>query len=164
MYAFLARWADRLINLSAVIGSAGLIFEVAVILVDVTGRLFNTPLYGAQDLSEMTMSIVVFGGMAMADKLRAHVAVDIFEEQFPAWLNRSSDVFSALAGAAIFAGIAWTVYQSSQISLMLNLATNVIGLPKAWFQWALCAFSVITSFAMLLRAFEMLARKREQHA
>ncbi len=164
MHAFIARWADRLINLSAFLGSLGLIFEVAVILVDVIGRLFNSPLRGAQDLSEMTMAIVVFGGMAMADKLRAHVAVDIFEQQFPDWLNKTADFISAIAGAAIFAGIAWTVYESSLLSQMLNLKTNIIGLPKAWFQWAVCVFSIIAALGMLLRAFEMLVLKKEQHA
>ncbi len=164
MYAFLARWADRLINLSAFIGSLGLVVEVAVILVDVIGRLFNSPLKGAQDLSEMTMAIVVFGGMATADRLRAHVAVDIFEQQFPEWLNKSADFLSALIGAAIFLGIAWTVYDSSLISQMLNLKTNIIGLPKAWFQWAVCIFSIITALGMLLRAFQMLAVKREQYS
>lgn len=164
MNAFITRWADRLIDLSALIGSVGLIFEVAVILTDVIGRLFGAPLYGAQDLSEMTMSIVVFGGMATADKLRAHIAVDIFEESFPDWLNRFADFFSALAGAAIFIGIAWTVYDSSKISQMLHLATNVIGLPKAWFQWVLCVFSLIAALSMLLRAVEMLVGKRKEHA
>jgi len=147
--------ADRLIGLSAMIGSVGLIFEVIVILVDITGRYFGHPLIGAQDMSQMAMVIVVFGGMALCDKLGGHIAVDVFEHYFAGWLNRSTDIISALIGCVIFAGIAWTVWESSQLSLMLTLKTNIISLPKAYFQWALCAFAVITALAMLLRAAEL---------
>lgn len=55
--------ADRLIGLSAVLGSLGLLVEVGIILTDVIGRLFGHPLFGSQDLITMTMVIVVFGGM-----------------------------------------------------------------------------------------------------
>ncbi len=155
--------ADWLISLSAMIGSAGLLFEVVIIIIDVIGRFFGHPLVGAQDMSQMAMVIVVFGGMALCDKLGGHIAVDVFEGHFPHWLNRATNVAAALLGSVIFAGIAWTVWESSKLSLMLNLSTNVINLPKAYFQWALCAFSTITAIAMLLRAFEMTVSGRDIH-
>lgn len=151
--------ANRLISLSATIGGIGLIFEVVLILVDVVLRFFGAPLVGAQDLSQMTMTIVVFGGMALCDKLGGHVAVDIFETSFPRWLNYLTDIVSAFLGALIFACLAWTVYESSKISIMLHLATNIIGLPKNYFQWAVSTFSAITAFAMLLRGIELLLYK-----
>ena len=61
----LHKFAEGLIRLSAIIGTLGLLFVVAVIVVDVVGRNFGAPLYGAQDLVMMTMVIVVFGGMAL---------------------------------------------------------------------------------------------------
>lgn len=161
MLSIVRQIADRLISLSAMIGSIGLIFEVCVILVDVTGRYFGHPLIGAQDMSQMAMVIVVFGGMALCDKLGGHIAVDVFEHSFPGWLNRFTDISGALIGCAIFAGIAWTVWESSQLSLMLKLKTNIISLPKAWFQWSLCAFAAITALAMLLRAIELAFNGRD---
>ncbi|MFZ2099469.1 MAG: TRAP transporter small permease [Oricola sp.] len=155
--------ADRLISLSALVGSIGLVVEVAVILVDVVGRYFGSPLKGAQDISQMAMVIVVFGGMALCDKLGGHIAVDLFEKSFPDWLNRLSDFLSAMIGALIFGGIAWTIYTSSKLSLMLNLATNVIYLPKAYFQWAICVFAAITAFAMILRAISLATAKHHVH-
>lgn len=148
----LQTFTDRLIGLSVFIGSIGLLFEVAVVLVDVIGRAFGAPLFGSQDLISMTMVLVVFGGMALTDKIGGHVSVDLFERYFPPAFNRWVDVVSALLGAAIFLGIAWTVYDSSKISAMLNLSTNLLNLPKAWFQWALSALAVVTALAMTLRA------------
>ncbi len=153
--------ADRLIGLSAIIGALGLIAEVAIILFDVIGRAFGYPLLGSQDLITMTMVIVVFGAMALCDRNGGHIAIDIFERQFPAGFNKAIDILSALLGAVIFAMIAWTVYESARLSVMLNLSTNLLNLPKAWFQWALCAFSVLTATGMTLRAVELVLGIRD---
>lgn len=155
MLDILRRTADRLIGLSASIGSVGLILEVCVILVDVIGRAFGHPLFGSQDLVTMTMVILVFGGMALCDRRGGHIAVDILERTYPVAFNRLIDIASALLGALIFAFIAWTVWESARLSLMLNLSTNLLQLPKAWFQWALCGFALLTAAGMALRAVEL---------
>ena len=157
----LRRGADRLIGLSATIGALGLFVETGVILVDVIGRAFGSPLFGSQDIIMMTMVIVVFGGMSRCDRIGGHIGVDIFERHLPPGLNRAIDVVSALLGAVIFAGIAWAVWDSSRISQMLNLSTNLLGLPKAWFQWALAGFSGLTALGLLLRAAELALTGRD---
>lgn len=157
----LRRIADRLIGLSAILGSLGLIFEVVVILADVIGRAFGRPLYGSQDLVTMTMVILVFGGMAMCDRQGGHIAVDLLERRYPAALNRALDVVAALLGAVIFVFIAWAVRDSARLSVMLNLSTNLLELPKAWFQWVLCGLSLLTALGLLLRAVELTVTGRD---
>jgi TRAP-type C4-dicarboxylate transport system permease small subunit len=148
----LDRWAAGLTSLAALIGTLGLITEVVVILIDVVGRYFGAPLSGAQDVSTMAMVILVFGGMALCDRLGGHIAVDLFEPAMPRWMRQAGDVISAILGAAIFIGIAWTMWESAQLSKMLNLATNIIQLPKVWFQYVVVVFSLIAAFGMGLRA------------
>ena len=63
--------------------------------------------------------------------------------------------------AAIFALIAWSVIESASLSVMLNLKTNLLGLPKAWFQWALAAFSALTAIGMALRAAELALHRHD---
>lgn len=164
MLARLWSWADRLINLSAFFGTVCLMLQVTVIIVDVVGRYFGSPLTGARDITQMAMVIVVFGGMALCDRIGGHISVDVFENFLPARLNRLSDIVSPLIGAAIFFAIAWTVWESAALSRMLNLATNIIYLPKAWFQYVMVVMSVITGIAMLLRAAEAaISGKRAPH-
>ena len=155
MIAHLRTWADRLIGLSATIGALGLLVEVAVILTDVIGRAFGYPLYGSQDMITMAMVILVFGGMAMCDRDGGHIAVDIFEPRYPSWLNRFIDIFAAALGAIIFVFIAWAILESAKLSVMLNLSTNLLRLPKAWFQRGLAGLSIVTALGMLLRAVEL---------
>lgn len=147
--------ADRLIHLSATLGSLALVVEVVVILVDVIGRAFGKPLYGSQDLVTMTLVIVVFGAMALCDRAGGHIAVDLLERYYPPRMNLIIDIVAALIGAIIFAGLAWAIWESSKLSVMLNLSTNLLLLPKSWFQWALMGFSIVTAFALLLRAIEL---------
>jgi TRAP-type C4-dicarboxylate transport system permease small subunit len=156
MLSLLRKVADGLIGLSAMIGAIGLFFEVVIILADVVMRFFGAPIIGAQDLSQMAMTFVVFGGMALCDKIGGHVAVDILERSFPRWLNRLSNIVSVFLGSAIFACLAWTIYESAKLSIMLNLATNIISLPKHYFQWGVSILSVITAFAMFLRGIELI--------
>lgn len=164
MLGALRTWADRLIGLSANIGALGLLVEVVVILIDVVGRAFGSPLYGSQDMITMAMVILVFGGMAMCDRDGGHIAVDIFERRYPDWLNRWIDIVAAILGAIIFAFIAYAILESAKLSVMLNLSTNLLRLPKAWFQWGLAGFSILAAFGMLLRATELFFSGRDVRA
>lgn len=153
--------ADGLIGLSATLGALGLVAEVAIILVDVIGRAFGKPLYGSQDLITMTMVILVFGAMALCDRKGGHIAVDLFERYYPDWMNRLIDILAALIGAVIFVGIAYAVNDSAQFSKMLNLSTNLLRLPKVWFQNALSLFALMTAAGMALRAVELALSGRD---
>lgn len=154
-------WADRLIGLSVAIGSLGLIFEVVLILIDVIGRALGAPLYGSQDLTTMTMVILVFGGMALCDRNGGHISVDLFERYYPARMNRVIDILAALLGAVVFAALAYAVHESAKLSVMLNLSTNLLRLPKAWFQEAMVALSLLTALGMTLRALELALSGRD---
>ena len=153
--------ADRLIRLSATFGALALFVEVVVILIDVIGRAFGKPLFGSHDIVTMTMVILVFGGMALCDRRGGHIAVDLLERRYPPALNRAIDIGSAILGAVIFGFIAWAIWDSSKLSQMLNLSTNLLRLEKAWFQWALMAFSIITALGLALRALELALSGRD---
>ena len=161
MLLTLRKVADGLIRLSAAIGTLALLIEVGVILVDVVGRAFGHPLFGSQDMIMMVMVILVFGGMALCDRNGGHIAVDLFQKSYPAALNRAIDIFSALLGGVIFAFIAWAIWESAKLSEMLNLSTNLLRGPKAWFQWALSGLAVLTALGMTLRAVELALSGRD---
>jgi TRAP-type C4-dicarboxylate transport system permease small subunit len=161
MLAIIRTLADGIISLSAALGALGLIFEVIIILADVIGRALGSPLYGSQDIVTMTMVILLFGAMALCDRQGGHIAVDLFERSYPAVLNRFIDVFSALLGTVIFVGIAYAVNESAKISTMLNLSTNLLLIPKAWFQNGLSIFALITAAGMALRAVELTLSGRD---
>ena len=146
---------NALTRLSATVAALALFGVTAIILADVVARAFGRPIYGTQDITTMAMVLVVFGAMALCDRRGGHVAVDIFERRLPARLNRVLDILWALVASLIFATLAWAVLESARLSQMLNLSTNLIDLPKAWFQWALAAFAGLTALGAALRAAEL---------
>jgi TRAP-type C4-dicarboxylate transport system permease small subunit len=157
----LRKTADRLIGLSATIGAVALVLVMVAILIDVLGRALGRPLYGSQDIVTMSMVVLVFGGMALCDRQGGHIAVDLLESRFSTRINRLIDIVVALMGAVIFVFIAWAVWDSAKLSQMLNLSTNLLRLPKAWFQWALAGFSVLAALGLLLRAAELALSGRD---
>ena len=137
---------------AAITGTVGLVGLTLVICWDVVGRYLGYPLYGAQDLTSMALVIVIFGGMSICDRMGEHIVVDVFERVFPAWLKRVGDIAGAILGAVIFILIAYTAWDSAALSRMLNLATNIIEMPKAWFQYFVVVASIITALGMASRA------------
>lgn len=160
MLSGLDKLADRLTSLSAIIGTIGLLVEVGVIVADVIGRYFGSPLHGAQDITQMALVLVVFGGMALCDRQGGHINVDLFERKMPDWMIRAGDLVTDILGAVIFLGIAYYVWESSKLSVMLNLKTNIINLPKAWFQYFVVAASVVTAFGLSVRAIAVIAGQK----
>lgn len=155
MLPLLRAVTDRLISLSALVGTVALLVVVVIVLVDVIGRSLGHPLYGSVDMTTMAFVIVIFGGMALCDQQGGHIAVDLFEVYFPARMNHVIDIITDLLGGVIFLAIGYAVWRSAQLSVMLNLRTNLLGLPQAWFQWVLVTLAVITGLALLLRALEL---------
>lgn len=153
--------ADRLIGLSAAIGATALIGIVVVILIDVIGRALGSPLYGSQDITTMASVILVFAPMALCDRLGGHISVDLLERYFPDAVNRGIDIFVAFLGAVIFGWLALATWDSAQLSLMLNLSTNLLYLQKAYFQWAAIGFMSLASLGLALRALELLLTGRD---
>lgn len=154
---------DRLISLSALLGTVALLVVVGIVLVDVIGRSLGQPLYGSVDMTTMAFVIVIFGGMALCDQQGSHIAVDLFESYFPARMNYVIDIIIDLLGGVIFLVIGYAVWRSAQLSVMLNLRTNLLGLPQAWFQWVLVTLAVITGLALLLRALEFIIAGKSDH-
>ncbi|MCK0745186.1 TRAP transporter small permease [Chromohalobacter nigrandesensis] len=155
---------DKFVNLSSVIGTLALIFAVLVTLVDVTGRFFGAPLLGGQDLSQMTMVIIVFGGMALCDRQGGNIAVDIFEDKFPARMNHWLDMMGWALGCATFTAIGYTMLSAAEMSKMLNLSTNIIAIPKAPFQYIVVFFAFLTALSMLARIVSTLLASSHRRA
>lgn len=152
MSAFLRKSVDGLVTLSAVLGAVALVVVAAVVMINVVGRAFGQPLYGAQDIVQMAAIFVVFGGMAYTERRGGHISVDLLERRFPPGLNRWLTLFGRLLGALVFALIAWRMWEASKLSVMLNMSTNLLNLPRAHYQLALAGLSAVASIGLLVRA------------
>lgn len=145
------RATDFLIDLAALSGALGLIVALIVTAIDVVGRAFNAPLYGARDIVSMAGLFVVFGGMALAHRKGAHVAVDLLESKFSDRMNHVLTVFAHLLGGLIFVLIAWQLWVAVDLARMLTMSTNILYLPRAPFLMAMTCLSLICALSMIVR-------------
>lgn len=144
----------HLAALCARLAGAALLAMTALLLADVVGRAFGHPLFGAQELGEMGLLIVIFGAVALLDHRGGQIRVDLFASAMPKWLQTSVDRLSAGLTAALWFTLAYATVQSAQLSQMFGLKSNILGLPKAPFQYALAAFVAIAGVGALLRLFQ----------
>lgn len=149
---------DRLIDLSVILGAAGLLVALGTTAADVVGRAFGSPLYGARDIVSMAGVFVVFGGMAQAHRKGAHVAVDLLERHFPPGLNRVLTILGHTLGAVVFCLIAWQLWLAVDLARMLRMSTNLLYLPRAPFLMAMTGLALICAASMALRATEGILR------
>ncbi len=126
---------DRAARVIAYAAGALLVLLALLTVADVLLRwLWNAPIYGAQDLSEMGLVLVVFGSIAYCGRAGGHVAVDLFV----GWLGRAgrrvTDTLVRLASIAIFAVLAWQMVRRGATAMDYDV-TNLIEIPRAPFYY-----------------------------
>ncbi|MEL7982557.1 TRAP transporter small permease [Vreelandella titanicae] len=75
---------------------------------DVIGvAVFHKPLPSALELSQIALVLVVFLGLAQAQKQNAHITVDILSQSFRGPLRRLSQTVALVAALIFFFAIGW---------------------------------------------------------
>src|SRR3546814_15044152 len=83
MTALVERFERLMLSLSVLSGFATLLI-ILIVVADVTGRfLFNAPLHGGVELSELLMVALVFFGLAAAQQQRQNFSYELMVRHFP---------------------------------------------------------------------------------
>ena len=95
----LGLWAGRLLG---VVAAIDLFAMMMLTFIDVTGRkltgtvAFAKPVYGAYEITELLMGVLIFSALPLVTAREGHVTIDIFDRLVPAGLLPPL----AIAGAA----------------------------------------------------------------
>lgn len=107
MIALIERIEQGLLGLSILSGFATLLIILAVMM-DVTGRfLFNAPLHGAVEVSELLMVVLVFFGLAGAQQQRQNYAIEVLVRHFPEWLQKLFELLGYVICLVVVVLLAW---------------------------------------------------------
>lgn len=126
---------------------------VALTFTDVVGRrLFNTPVFGANDITEHLMAIIVFAGLPLVTARRGHLSIDLFD----AWLLRPSlrwwhKIVDVLI-AAVLALAAWQYFVAIEEARLINEVSPALTIPRAWMYMFMAAACALASVAALFVA------------
>jgi TRAP-type transport system small permease protein len=147
-----------LLRLRALAGGWVLMALMIYTVVDVVLRyVFNHPFRGSLEVTEFSMALIVFLGIAYCGWVGSHVAVDIFERPLENPRLRFVPVILTLVSAALFAAIAWlTAADAINASHRIS---NMMRWPHWPFQTIVALGSAMYAVVLVIQCFQVLRRK-----
>lgn len=123
-----------------------------VSVVDVIGRyVFNRPLPGSSEITEILMAILIYAGLPLASLRRAHIVVDILDPVTPLALARLRDAVVGTISVALLAVVAWRLWAYADQIRSSKDVTEYLKLPLAPFAYAMSVLAGIAAMLELYR-------------
>jgi TRAP-type C4-dicarboxylate transport system permease small subunit len=130
--------------------AGALIIAVMVMTVyNVLGRwLFDSPLRGTVELTQLAMIGIVYLGMAYAQHRNNHISVDLLYNRLGSRVRLVLDGFATTLSVVVLGVLAWQLHQYAAVLEAGNRVTASRGIPLHPF-----AFVAIVGIAALVLAF-----------
>jgi TRAP-type C4-dicarboxylate transport system permease small subunit len=143
-------WLDRVLGAAAALLLFGL---MALTTVDVVSRyLFNWPLRGAFEVTELLLLTLIFAGLPLASRAGEHVTLDFIDlllgPRSRPLLQRAVD----LACGLIVLALAWRVWVKAGTIAGYGDTTDVLRIPVAPFVYFMTGMVALTGIVHLVRA------------
>jgi TRAP-type C4-dicarboxylate transport system permease small subunit len=117
-------------RLCAQLGSITLALLMFLTVADVFSRyLLNMPVPGTFELTEMSMVLIVFLALGLAEHDREHIALDLAYNYFSPGFKKITDCFVELINLTVVGAICWQLYAYSNRMAEGNYTTAVLKLP-----------------------------------
>lgn len=126
---------------------------VALTFFDVIGRrLFGRPIYGANDVTEHLMGLMVFAGLPIVTAAGAHLTVDLFDNMLDRPAFRFWKAITAFFVAAILGLISWLFFEHALNAGQIKEVSQALGVPRQpiyFYMAASCALSAVAALVTL---------------
>ena len=145
------RRADAILGLAA---SALLLCLMLVTFVDVVARyLFNRPIRGAFELTELTLLVLIFAGLPLVSHADEHVTMDFIDRMLP---QRAVPILVRLIHAlvaAVFFFLTWQVLIKAGRIAGYGDTTDVLRIPVGPFVYFMAAMIGLTAVVHVFKVF-----------
>ncbi len=129
--------------------------------VDVTGRkFFSAPVYGAYEVTEFMMGVLIFSALPLVTAREDHVTIDVFDHFIPRAIARWQRLAVSLLSSGVLAVLAWRLWILSASHLRTNEVTMTLHIPHGPFTRAFAVMAVLAAVACLVVAWSHLRRAR----
>ncbi|QEW19625.1 Neu5Ac permease [Marinibacterium anthonyi] len=135
----------------ALLGGVMMMSLMGLTVVDVIGRyLFNSPLRGAAELTEMLLASVIFLGLPAVALSDDHVTVDLMIDRMPAWIHPWRLALTGIFSATVLTVVAWRIWvYAGQIGGYGGATTN-LRIPLAPLGYFCAACTLAGAFISLI--------------
>lgn len=140
----------------AVIGGVVLITMMGLTVCDVIGRyLFNAPIKGASELTEVLLCTVIFLGLGAVALKEDHVTVDLLTDKMPNAVQPFRLALTGLFSGVVLGVVSWRLWVYADQISSYGGSTTTLGIPIAPLGYfcAVCAAigGIITAYIPLKR-------------
>jgi len=142
------------------LGGIMLLVMMAMTIVDVIGRyVFNSPLGGAGELTELLLVSVIFMGLPAVTMQKEHVTVDLFTARMPQWIERWRIYAIGILSTIVLGTIGWQLWvHAGQIGAYGDVTTTLrIPISPVAYFCSVCTF--VSAIAALIVSFEPLFQR-----
>jgi TRAP-type C4-dicarboxylate transport system permease small subunit len=142
-------WLDRALGFSAAVLLFGLMMLTTA---DVIGRyVFNWPLRGAFEITELTLLVLIFAGLPLASRANEHVSLDFIDmilgERGRLTLHRLVDLVCGL----LILGLAWRTWIKAGKIAGYGDTTEVLRIPVGPFVYFMAIMVALTGIVHLAK-------------
>lgn len=127
------------------VGTAIILVMMLLTTADVLLRyLFNRPILGAYEVTELLMLILVAFGLGYTQSTKRHVFVSVVGSRFPPRGQAINDIVVYLICLGMCALLVWRVVEGGRVQQMANVvASNAVKIPLYPFHYLLALGFVI---------------------
>ena len=134
---------------------------MALTFLDVAGRkFFASPIYGAYEVTEFMMGVLIFSALPLVTARENHVTIDVFDHFIAPHIGRWQRVIVNLASSVVLAFLGWRLWILSASHLRTHEVTMTLHIPHGPFSRAFAVLAILAALACLVVALEHLARAR----
>ena len=120
---------ERIALAVLLVGGLGMLLSMFLGVADVIGtQLLHSPVPGAYEITESTMTLIVFGALAYAQIRRSHIRVELVYTHMGPRVQAAMDVLADVAGLVFFGLLLWQAANEAQYSYQINERT--VGLVR----------------------------------
>ena len=144
-----SNWLDRVLGATAAL----LLFALMLLTtVDVVSRyLFNWPLRGAFEITELLLLSLIFAGLPLASRAGEHVTLDFIDHVLSPAGRRVLHRLMDLVCGLILLGLAWRVWIKADKIAGYGDTTEVLRLPVSPFVYVMALMVAVTAVVHLAK-------------
>jgi TRAP-type C4-dicarboxylate transport system permease small subunit len=122
--------------------------------VDVVARyVFNRPLRGAFEVTELLLVVLIFGGLPLVSHADEHVTMDFIDKLLGRWREFWQRVVQAVSAAIMFL-LTWLVWLKADRIQAYADATDVLRIAYGPFVYFMALMIALAGIIHLYKAFE----------
>ncbi|WP_010324228.1 TRAP transporter small permease [Marinobacterium stanieri] len=123
---------------------------MALTCVDVVGRyLFNSPLHGGTELTEIGLAVMVFAAMPVITWRGGHIVVDLLDRFLGPKVVKALSLFAALVMSTSLYFLALRIFELGERSIRRGVVTEFLAMPTGYIVQYIAIMSWATAAGMI---------------